>query len=151
VYPVRDVLGQDRGGNGGCIQQDKRLSKSQAAGKGGVGKSTVTVLVARVLRAKGNSVIVLDTDESNAGLLNLFGFQRGPKSLISLLARFSSGDSAPDVEWLRSDKITTTTIPSEYVLDVPGLVFMMTDKIQDPFQGCSCSVADRSRHLIGKL
>lgn len=128
-----------------------QVKKIAVAGKGGVGKSTTTVLLARALAAKGRDVIVLDTDESNAGLLKLFGFEREPKALITLLPRFSSGESTPDVDWLKAGEITTATIPSEYVLTRPRLKFLMVGKIQDPFQGCACSMADMSRDLIGKL
>ena len=60
------------------------LRKIAVAGKGGVGKSTVTVLVANALKQR-YTVLVLDTDESNPGLLKLFGFEKEPRPLIALL------------------------------------------------------------------
>lgn len=131
--------------------RNKRPRKIAVAGKGGVGKSTVTVLLANALKQKGKTVLVLDTDESNPGLLTLFGFKREPVPLITLLPRFSSGDVSSGAEWLASDGITLSTIPAEYVADTAGLKFMMVGKIQDPFQGCACSMADLSRELIGRL
>jgi CO dehydrogenase maturation factor len=133
------------------VPQKGPVKKIAVAGKGGVGKSTVTVLLARALSARKYDVIVLDTDESNAGLLSLFGFEQGPKPLITLLPRFSLGDNAPDVEWLKRDAITIAAIPPEYVLSGAGVKFMMAGKIQDPFQGCACSMADLSRELVRKL
>lgn len=127
------------------------LRKIAVAGKGGVGKSTVTVLLANVMKQKGYAVLVLDTDESNPGLLKLFGFEKEPTPLINLLPRFSSGDISLDTEWLKRDGITLSTIPAEYIVEGAGLKFMMVGKIQDPFQGCACSMADMSRELIGKL
>jgi CO dehydrogenase maturation factor len=128
-----------------------KVRKIAVAGKGGVGKSTVTVLIARALKAKGFNVVVLDTDESNPGLLKLFGFERAPEPLITLLPRFASSDNHPDTGWLKQDTINTASIPSTYVLRNDGLKFLMVGKIQDPFQGCACSMADMSRDLIGKL
>jgi len=135
----------------GQAPRNTPLKKIAVAGKGGVGKSTVTVLFANTLKKKGYSVMVLDTDESNPGLLKLFGFEREPTPLITLLPRFASGDISSDTEWLKRDTITPSTIPAEYVVNGAGLKFMMVGKIQDPFQGCACSMADMSRELIGKL
>jgi len=127
------------------------IKKIAVCGKGGVGKSTIVVLIANVLRSKGYSVLVLDTDESNPGLFRLFGFDKEPKPLITLLSRFSSGDLNPDSEWLQREKIIVPDIPAEYILNRDGLKFLMVGKIEDPFQGCACSMADMTRDLMGKL
>jgi CO dehydrogenase maturation factor len=127
------------------------IKKIAVCGKGGVGKSTITVLIANVLRSKGYNVLALDTDESNPGLSRLFGFDKEPKPLITLLKRFSSGDRSPDSEWLQRTQIATPDIPAEYVLNRDGLKFMMVGKILDPFQGCACSMADMTRDLMQKL
>jgi CO dehydrogenase maturation factor len=127
------------------------LKKIAVCGKGGVGKSTTVVLIANVLISKGYSVLVLDTDESNPGLCRLFGFDKEPKPLITLLSRFSTGDRSSDAEWLQSEKIEIQDIPAEYILNRDGLKFIMVGKIQDPFQGCACSMADMTRDLMGKL
>jgi len=127
------------------------IKKIAVCGKGGVGKSTIVVSIANVLRSKGYSVLVLDTDESNPGLFRLFGFDKEPKPLMTLLSRFSSGDLNPDSEWLQREKIAVPDIPAEYILSRDGLKFLMVGKIQDPFQGCACSMADMTRDLMGKL
>lgn len=127
------------------------ISKIAVCGKGGVGKSSIVVLLAKVLQSKGLSVLILDTDESNPGLAKLFGFDKEPRSLITLLSRFASGDTAPDSAWLQRESITIDDIPTDFVLNQNGLKFMMVGKIQDPFQGCACSMADMTRELMGKL
>ena len=127
------------------------IEKIAVSGKGGTGKSTVVTLLANALRGKGYSVLVLDTDESNPGLYRMFGFDKEPKPLMALLSRFSLGEPEPDTEWLRREEIAIQDIPSEYILNRDGLKFLMVGKIEDPFQGCACSMADVTRDLMGKL
>lgn len=127
------------------------IKKIAVSGKGGVGKSTVVTLISNVLKGEDYSVLVLDTDESNPGLYRMFGFKKAPKPLMTLLSRFSSGTPEPDTEWLAREEITIQDIPSEYILDGDGFKFLMVGKIEDPFQGCACSMADITRDLIEKL
>jgi len=127
------------------------IKKVTVCGKGGVGKSSLTTLLARALRAEGYSLLVLDTDESNPGLFRMFGFESGPKPLMTMLSRFASGTPAPGTEWLMGDTINVEDIPSEFILNNDNLKFLMIGKIEDPFQGCACSMADIARDLMRKL
>jgi CO dehydrogenase maturation factor len=127
------------------------IKKIAVCGKGGVGKSTIVNLIANTLRGEGYRVLVLDTDESNPGLYRMFGFDKQPKPLIRLLSRFSAGQPEPNTEWITQDEIAIQDIPAEYILNRDGLKFLMVGKIEDPFQGCACSMADITRDLMGKL
>lgn len=127
------------------------IKKITVCGKGGVGKSTVVNLIANALLGEGYSVLVLDTDESNPGLYRMFGFMKQPKPLIRLLSRFSTGRAKPNTKWITRDKIAIKDIPTEYILYQNELKFLMVGKIEDPFQGCACSMADITRDLMGKL
>lgn len=128
------------------------VKKIAVCGKGGVGKSTVVTLMADVLAAEGYGVLVLDTDESNPGLHRMFGFNKEPKPLITVLSRFAMGqEGATDTEWLGRESIGISDIPSDYIFNRDGLKFMMIGKIEDPFQGCACSMADMTRNLMEKL
>ena len=129
----------------------RTVQKIVIAGKGGVGKSTIVTLMANALTSEGYNVLVLDTDESNPGLFRLFGFSKEPKPLMTLLSRFSLGEPEPDTEWITREEIAVGDIPSEYILSSDGLKFLMVGKIEDPFQGCACSMADVTRDLLGKL
>jgi CO dehydrogenase nickel-insertion accessory protein CooC1 len=51
-------------------------------GKGGAGKSTVVVLLARALRGRGYSVLVLDADSTNVGLATALGVAAEPEPLL---------------------------------------------------------------------
>jgi CO dehydrogenase maturation factor len=52
-------------------------------GKGGAGKSTVVVLLARALRDRGYSVLVLDADSTNVGLAAALGVATEPQPLLA--------------------------------------------------------------------
>jgi CO dehydrogenase maturation factor len=78
-------------------------------------------------------------------------FDKQPKPLIRLLSRFSAGQPEPNTEWITRDEIAIQDIPAEYILNRDGLKFLMVGKIEDPFQGCACSMADITRDLMGKL
>jgi CO dehydrogenase nickel-insertion accessory protein CooC1 len=51
-------------------------------GKGGAGKSTVTVFLARALREIGEAVVVLDADSTNHGLAAALGVEAEPAPLL---------------------------------------------------------------------
>ena len=122
-----------------------------SAVKAGPVKVRLLRLLAKALRDAGYSVLVIDTDESNPGLHRMLGFSRQPKPLISLLARFSPGDANTDKSWIEPDDIRLENIPAAYLVENDGLKFLMVGKIEDPFQGCACAMADMVRDLMGKI
>jgi CO dehydrogenase maturation factor len=125
--------------------------KIAVCGKGGVGKSTIVVLLANVLLEEGYSIAVMDTDESNPGLSRLCGFDGEPAPLMDLLSQVPEGQSEPDAEWLRKDQIAFEDVPAEYVVEKDKFKFLMVGKIEDPFQGCACTMADITRDLVRRL
>lgn len=132
-------------------QKKYLIQKITICGKGGVGKSTIVTLMAQALKEYGYSVLVMDTDESNPGLYRMFGFEEKPRPLMALLSRFSLGEPEPNTEWLTKDEISFPEIPLEFLLHNNNLKFMMVGKIDDPFQGCACSMADVTRNFMIKL
>ena len=51
-------------------------------GRGGAGKTTTTVLVAKALRRKGYEICILDADSTNIGLAAALGVERQPRPLL---------------------------------------------------------------------
>ena len=62
-------------------------------GKGGAGKSTITVLVASALRKRGYEVCILDADSTNVCMHRALGLTNPPSSLIDFFGGmvFSGG------------------------------------------------------------
>lgn len=113
-------------------------------GKGGSGKSTVTVLLAKALREKGYHVWVLDADSTNAGIHQALGFEKAPVSLMDYFggAVFSGGKvSCPvdDPAPLPEAVIDLDEIPQKYyAVDRQGLVLFQLGKIGDKGPGAGC-------------
>jgi len=132
-------------------ERKNRSQKMAVCGKGGTGKSTLTALLADALRREGYTVLVIDSDESNLGLPKLLGLDTASAPLISLLERFSMGDRKPDASWLEADRISLESIPRAFITSAPRMKFLTVGKIDDPFQGCACQMADLARDFVQKI
>jgi CO dehydrogenase maturation factor len=113
-------------------------------GKGGAGKSTATVLMAKVLRERGYEVFILDADSTNVGLHQALGLERAPTSLIDYFGGmvFSGGlvtcpvdDPAP----LAGAEISLDQISSGYYArNREGITLLTAGKIGDLGPGAGC-------------
>lgn len=124
-------------------------------GKGGSGKSTITVLVAKALKDKGYDVRVLDADSTNIGLHQALGLEQSPDSLINYFGGtlFSGGTvtcPVDDPTLLPGAEITLSNLPNRYYIkSQEGILLLVAGKIGDkgPGAGCDGPISKISRDL----
>jgi CO dehydrogenase nickel-insertion accessory protein CooC1 len=143
---------------------DKTLSGQRVGifGKGGSGKSTVTVLLATALAAYGYRVVVLDADSTNVGLARALGFEHPPTPLLDYFGGmvFSGGlvtCPVDDPTPLEDAEVSLDQLPSRYYVQSPGgITLLTTGKIGDqgPGAGCDGPIAKIARdiriHVLGE-
>jgi len=131
-------------------------------GKGGSGKSTVVALLASAFQRLGRHVIVLDSDESNASLFWMLGFDHPPQPLMELvggkkqvqqkmLARFTQGDSQPAMRLWELESFTSLSIPCGFVKEKGNCKLVATGKIHQALEGCACPMGVVTREFLKKL
>jgi CO dehydrogenase maturation factor len=131
--------------------RDVRVGKIAVCGKGGAGKSTVTALLARSFVEEGYRVIVLDSDDSNPCLGRMLGVDNVPAALGELFSDQAQQGNSQAAALTGENGLYIEDIPPAYIKAGDGISFMLTGKIFDPFQGCSCSLAESARRIVERL
>jgi CO dehydrogenase nickel-insertion accessory protein CooC1 len=113
-------------------------------GKGGAGKSTAAILIAKTLRNRGYEVCVVDADSTNVGLHQALGLPNAPTSMIDYFGGmvFSGGsvtcpvdDPAP----LVGAEVSLDQLSSGYfVRNQDGIILLTAGKIGDLGPGAGC-------------
>ena len=131
-------------------------------GKGGSGKSTVVALLAGELRRRGKRVLVVDSDESNAGLYWMLGFEEPPAPLMELAggkknvqralrAGFTENGGYQGKSVLALDGLRARDLPPAYIQRREGLALVCIGKIHQALEGCACPMGVLSREFLKKL
>ncbi len=124
-------------------------------GKGGSGKSTVTVLLARVLAERGYHPVVLDADSTNIGLAGALGGGGGPQSLIDYFGGmvFSGGAvtcPVDDPTPLAGSELDLDSFPARFLVETPcGVRLLVGGKMGQlgPGAGCDGPIAKVARDV----
>ena len=121
-------------------------------GKGGSGKSTIVALLANEALHRGYRVLVVDGDESNAGLFQMLGFDRPPRPLLDFIGgREGLKKKMGEPNIFELAKITTADIPEKYILSNNGLSLVAIGKIMHALEGCACPMGALNREFLKKL
>jgi CO dehydrogenase maturation factor len=124
-------------------------------GKGGTGKSTVSVLCAKELAARGYDVCLLDADSTNVGLHRGLGIQEPPKPLLEYFGGmvFEGGAvtcPVDDPTPLPDSELQIGQLPASYVQrSAENIVLLSGGKLGDlgPGAGCDGPISKIARDL----
>lgn len=139
------------------MMSNKNAYKLAICGKGGSGKSTIAALLAKSLVENGNSVLVIDTDESNFGLHRQLGVDLPPDFMgyfggkNAVLEKIMSAAPNWDSVSFFGDELSFADIPATYLSEAGGIKLLAIGKIHEVGEGCACSMGMLVKEFIEKL
>lgn len=135
--------------------------KISVCGKGGSGKSVITAMLARSMADRGRRVLVIDSDESNAGLHRMLGFEKPPVPLLDLaggkqevknvLPKTRLGTASQQTNLLARREISLRDIPAPHLVKRDGISLVTIGKIVQPLEGCACPMGVLAGEFLRKL
>ncbi len=131
-------------------------------GKGGSGKSTVVALLAAELQSRAKKVLVVDSDESNAGLYWMLGLEDPPTPLMELAGgkksvqrvlrtAFTENGDYQEKPVLARGELRADDLPSAHIRWMEGVGLVCIGKIHQALEGCACPMGVLTREFLRKL
>jgi CO dehydrogenase maturation factor len=105
-------------------------------GKGGCGKSTIVTLLTKEIAARGNKVLVIDSDESNIGLHSRLGMQK-PEDFMNY---FGGKKVLFEKTKGMKDKWRLDDLPKDYLTEKGNIQLISMGKIYQFGEGCACPI-----------
>ena len=130
--------------------------KIVVCGKGGSGKSTLSVLLARSFTQAGYQVLLVDSDESNFGIPHLLGV----KAPVSLLDSFGGKKGfkeklnrpvLADGDAIFPGRQRIDDIPGKCVASNDGIRMVSVGKIHHFGEGCACPMGVLAKKFLASL
>ena len=123
-----------------------RAMKILVSGKGGAGKSAVSILLAKELRKRGNTIL-LDSDESNMLLPKSLGLKTP-----DTIANYLGGRDRVRLEITEHEKIRINELPLDYYSKTSdGIIYAAVGKIEELGEGCACPFGFLSKELLKRI
>ena len=136
--------------------------KIAICGKGGSGKSTLTVLLAKVFSNKGYKVLVIDADESNSGLHRKLGFKKAPIPILETVGGRQAIKDKNNRKLLVGGTLVNNNILDNSMIHISDLseinlarhdniALVQIGKINQALEGCACPMGMLNREFLDKL
>jgi len=145
------------GGHGPGHQHEHaeaRTMKLAVTGKGGVGKTTITALLAKSLSATGRKVIAIDADP-NSNLLSCLGYREAktvrPLVELNALIEERTGVAPGTIGGMFKLNPRVDDIPDKYAVNIHDLKVLVAGGVKHGGAGCYCAENAFVRALVSHL
>ena len=105
-------------------------------GKGGCGKSTIVALLAKEIAARKNTVLVIDSDESNIGLHGRLGMQKPDDFMNYFGGKKLLFEKIQEMK----DRWRLENLPTDYLTRKGNIRLLSMGKIYQFGEGCACPI-----------
>ncbi len=128
--------------------------KLAIGGKGGVGKTTICAVLARLFAEDGVEVLAIDADP-NTNLCSAFGISEGdsPEALINMKEligeRTGTGKEAVGAYFRLNPKVSD--LPEKYWIEAGGLKLLVLGGITHGGAGCACPEGAFLKAMLGHI